>query len=150
MHRTFQIYLDSCTRYRSVGNAPKKTSPESINHQAPLLRAGDIRRTRKKKQTRFNRRPSSKSGEVEAFNRRKRKWSHTMRSFKLNRKEKSHPPPPASAMWQRPPSHWLCLLQEQCEVSRRPSSYRVKPYSSASSAPRSMAFFFQNRTCSSN
>lgn len=59
-------------------------------------------------------------------------------------------PPPASAMWQRPPPHWLCLLQEQCEVFRRPSPYRVKPYSSASSAPRSMAFFFQNRTCSSN
>lgn len=66
------------------------------------------------------------------------------------KRKKSSPPPPASAMWQRPPSHWLCLLQEQCEVSRRPSSYRVKPYSSASSAPRSMAFFFQNRTCSSN
>lgn len=149
MHTTFQIYLDSCTRYRSVGNAPKKTSPESINHQAPLLRAGDIRRTRKKKAKTFQSPPVIQKWRGRGIQSPQEKVSHTMRSFKLNRKQKKSPPP-ASAMWQRPPPHWLCLLQEQCEVFRRPSSYRVKPYSSASSAPRSMAFFFQNRTCSSN
>lgn len=148
MHTTFQIYLDSCTRYRSVGNAPKKTSPESINHQAPLLRAGDIRRTRKK----------SKNVSIAARHPKMERSRHSVAAresephnalIQVEQKTKKSPPP-ASAMWHRPPPHWLCLLQEQCEVFRRPSSYRVKPYSSASSAPRSMAFFFQNRTCSSN